>query len=361
MRNRRLLIVDDSTLIRRAVTAVFSAEPGLEVVGAASSGRIALMKIPLLQPDIILLDISMPDMDGIETLAAIRQIEPRLPVIILNVPTTQGAAATLGALIHGATDFVMKPDSESPSDAALKVLLDELVTKVGLWCPVGTHRPRLVVATSDAPSLREGGSFAAARVDVLVIGTSTGGPAALMDLIPQLPADFPVPILIVQHMPPVFTKLLADRLDATSRIAVAEATSIQSISPGRAWVAPGDFHLEVRRDGEIVRILTSRSAPENSCRPAVDVLFRSVANVYGPSVLAVVMTGMGQDGLRGCREIQAAGGQIIVQDEASSVVWGMPGFVARAGLADQVLPLSRLGDEIIARVMRQRRPVRTAV
>jgi two-component system chemotaxis response regulator CheB len=248
-----------------------------------------------------------------------------------------------------------------PSDAALKALLDELVAKVGLWCPVGTHRSQLVVATSDAPSLREGGSFAAARVEVLVIGTSTGGPGALMDLIPQLPADFPVPILIVQHMPPVFTKLLADRLDATSRIAVGEAASSQSISPGRAWVAPGDFHMEVRRDGEIVRILTNRSAPENSCRPAVDVLFRSVASVYGPSVLAVVMTGMGQDGLRGCREIQAAGGQIIVQDEASSVVWGMPGFVARAGLADQVLPLSRLGDEIIARVMRQRRPVRAAV
>jgi two-component system chemotaxis response regulator CheB len=167
--------------------------------------------------------------------------------------------------------------------------------------------------------------------------------------------------LIVQHMPPVFTKLLADRLDATSRIAVAEAGSSQTISPGRAWVAPGDFHMEVRRDGEIVRILTNRSAPENSCRPAVDVLFRSAANVYGPSVLAVVMTGMGQDGLRGCREIQTAGGQIIVQDEASSVVWGMPGFVARAGLADQVLPLSRLGDEIIARVMRQRRTVRAAV
>jgi len=360
MRNRRLLIVDDSTLIRRAVTAAFSDQPGLEVVGAASSGRIALMKIPLLQPDIVLLDISMPDMDGIETLAAIRQIEPRLPVIILNVPTAQGAAATLGALIHGATDFVMKPDGEVPSDAALKVLLDELVAKVGLWCPLGVHRPVLVAAKPDAPSRRESGS-AAARVDVLVIGTSTGGPGALMDLIPRLPADFPVPILIVQHMPPVFTKLLADRLDATSRITVVEAGSTQSMLPGRAWVAPGDFHMEVKRDGEMVRIVTQRNPPENSCRPAVDVLFRSVANVYGPNVLAVVMTGMGQDGLRGCQQIQTAGGQILVQDEASSVVWGMPGFVARAGLADQVLPLSRLGDEIIARAWRQRRPVRAAV
>jgi len=297
MRNRRLLIVDDSTLIRRAVTAAFSDQPGLEVVGAASSGRIALMKIPLLQPDIVLLDISMPDMDGIETLAAIRQIEPRLPVIILNVPTALGAAATLGALIHGATDFVMKPDGEVPSDAALKVFLDELVTKVGLWCPVGVHRPMLVAAKPAVPSRREGGSFTASRVDVVVIGTSTGGPGALMDLLPRLPGDFPVPILIVQHMPPIFTKLLADRLDTTSRITVAEAGPMQALSAGRVWVAPGDFHMEVKRDGDIVRVVTHRNAPENSCRPAVDVLFRSVAQVYGPNVLAVVMTGMGQDGL----------------------------------------------------------------
>ena len=178
-----------------------------------------------------------------------------------------------------------------------------------------------------------------------------------MDLIPRLPADFPVPILIVQHMPPMFTKLLADRLDATSNIAVAEGGCLQTAAPGHAWIAPGDFHMEVKRDHKLVRIVTHRNPPENSCRPAVDVLFRSVANVYGPHVLAVVMTGMGQDGLRGCEQIQAAGGQILVQDEASSVVWGMPGFVARAGLADQVVPLSRLSDEIIARVSRHRRTV----
>ena len=162
-------------------------------------------------------------MDGIETLAAIRQIQPRLPVIILNVPTAQGAAATLGALIHGATDFVMKPGGErAVRHGAEGRSLDELVAKVALWCPVGVHRPLLVAATPAVPSRREGGGLTAPRVDVLAIGTSTGGPGALMDLIPRLPADFPVPILIVQHMPPVFTKLLADRLDATSSIAVAE-------------------------------------------------------------------------------------------------------------------------------------------
>jgi two-component system chemotaxis response regulator CheB len=359
MRNRRLLIVDDSAVIRRAVTAAFSNLPGLDVVGSASNGRIALMKIPLLHPDVVVLDIDMPEMDGVETLAAIRQINPRLPVIILNVPTTQGAAATLGALIRGATDFVMKPDAEVPSDAALKVVGDELIAKVELWCP-RTHRLPLLPNVPADVKLHASPALVG-RIDVLAIGTSTGGPGALMDLIPRLPADFPVPILIVQHMPPVFTKLLADRLNATSQIAIAEAGFSQTVSPGHAWIAPGDFHMEVKRDGEAVRVVTHRNTPENSCRPAVDVLFRSVANVYGPHVLAVVMTGMGQDGLRGCQQIQAAGGQILVQDEASSVVWGMPGIVARAGMADEVVPLSRLGDEIIARVSRHRRAVGVAV
>jgi two-component system chemotaxis response regulator CheB len=353
MRNRRLLIVDDSAVIRRAISAAFANSPDLDVVGTASTGRIALMKIPLLQPDVILLDMSMPDMDGVETLAAIRRIQPRLPVIILNEPTAQGASATLGALIDGATDFVMKPVGEHPSEAMLKLLIDELIAKVALWCPVGVRRPLL--AAAPVPPSRRADGRVMDRIDVLVIGISTGGPGALMDLLPRLPADFPVPILIVQHMPPVFTKLLADRLQATCRIAVAEAGAPQVVSPAHAWIAPGDFHMEVKRDVDAIRVVTQRSAPENSCRPAVDVLFRSVANVYGPHVLAVIMTGMGQDGLRGCQQIQAAGGQILVQDEATSVVWGMPGFVARAGLADQVLPLDRLGDEIVARVLRQRR------
>ena len=349
MRNRRLLVVDDSAVIRRAVTAAFSDRPGFEVVGSASNGRIALMKIPLLHPDVVVLDIDMPEMGGIETLAAIRQIDPHLPVIILNVPTAEGAAATLGALIHGATDFVMKPNAGVPSESALKSVGDELVSKVALWCPIDVDRPSSLLGSP------------ADRVDVLAIGTSTGGPDALMDLIPRLPADFPVPILIVQHMPPIFTKLLADRLTATSKIAVTEAGFSQTVAPGHAWLAPGDFHMEVKRDGEAVRVVTHRNTPENSCRPAVDVLFRSVANVYGSHVLAVILTGMGQDGLRGCQQIQAAGGQILVQDEASSVVWGMAGFVARAGMADQVLPLSRLGGEIIARVARHRRSAGVAV
>ena len=363
MRNRRLLIVDDSAVIRRALTAAFSGEPGVDVVGSASNGRIALMKIPLLQPDVVVLDVDMPELDGIQTLAAIRQTHPKLPVIMLNVATPQGAAATVDALTHGATDHVMKPDTAVPSDEALKSLGDELVSKVALWCPgdFGDRPSRAQLRTPAGELQRPGGTRHVERVDVVAIGISTGGPGALMDLIPAFAAGFPVPIVIVQHMPPIFTKLLAERLAARAHIAVAEGQLADALVPGGAWIAPGDFHLAVKRDGEAVRLVTHQHPPENSCRPAVDVLFRSVAEVYGSHVLAVVMTGMGQDGVRGCAEIQAAGGQILVQDEASSVVWGMPGFVARAGLADKIVPLDTLGDEIIGRVYRHRRTACAAV
>jgi two-component system chemotaxis response regulator CheB len=175
-----------------------------------------------------------------------------------------------------------------------------------------------------------------------------------MDLIPSLPADFPIPILIVQHMPPMFTRLLAERLAANSRLPVAEARTGAAVAAGQVWIAPGDLHMIVDRGDDGVRLVTHRGAPENSCRPAVDVLFRSVAQVYGAHALAVVMTGMGRDGLRGCEQIQTAGGQVLAQDQTSSVVWGMPGFVARAGIADLIVPLRSLGPEIVDRVWRRR-------
>jgi two-component system chemotaxis response regulator CheB len=187
-------------------------------------------------------------------------------------------------------------------------------------------------------------------VEIVAIGASTGGPNALGDLFGRLRADFPVPIVIVQHMPPMFTRLLAERLSAEHAVRVHEASSGNVLEPGNAWIAPGDHHMIVVRNGLQVRILLHQDPPENSCRPAVDVLFRSVAKTFGGNTLAVILTGMGQDGLRGCEAVHEAGGQILAQDEASSVVWGMPGFVARAGLADRVLPLSLIGDEILRRV-----------
>jgi two-component system chemotaxis response regulator CheB len=184
----------------------------------------------------------------------------------------------------------------------------------------------------------------------VVLGTSTGGPNALAQVFSRLPADLPVPVLIVQHMPPMFTRLLAERLSAEYLVPVQEGVSGTMVQPGRAWIAPGDHHMIVVRDGGQVRLLVHQDPPENSCRPAVDVLLRSVATTYGPDSLTVIMTGMGQDGLRGCQAIREVGGQIVVQDEATSVVWGMPGYVARAGLADRVLPLALIGDEIVRRV-----------
>ena len=198
-------------------------------------------------------------------------------------------------------------------------------------------------------------------MDALAIGVSTGGPNAITGLLSGFPADFPVPILVVQHMPPLFTKLLAERLATLCKIRVAEARSYQNVRPGTAWIAPGDFHMIVERKGQMVRTAILQDPPENSCRPAADVLFRSVAKVYGSHVLAVVMTGMGKDGLRGCQEIRAAGGQVLAQDEASSVVWGMPGAVVRAGLADQVVSLRNLGAEITNRVWSRRLKKRALV
>lgn len=358
MAGRRLLIVDDSAVIRRALTASLSRRSGVEVVGSASNGRIALMKIPLLRPDVVALDVVMPEMDGLETLAAVRQMYPRLHVIMLNIPTPHGAAATVEALTHGASDYVMKPDSAVPTEDALQLLGEQLMAKIEL-CAAGTpsrreeHRPKPAVA-----SVREG---VTPRVDVVAIGVSTGGPRALRDLLSAFSSDFPVPILIVQHMPPTFTRLLADRLAQHARLSVAEARPDVLLQPGHVWIAPGDFHLAVERDGRAVRMVTHREPPENSCRPSVDVLFRSVARVFGRHALAVVMTGMGQDGVRGCEQVRTTGGQVLVQDEGSSVVWGMPGAVARAGIADQVLPLSGLGLEIAERVWRHRQPLQREV
>jgi two-component system, chemotaxis family, protein-glutamate methylesterase/glutaminase len=191
-------------------------------------------------------------------------------------------------------------------------------------------------------------------VQVVAIGVSTGGPNALADVVGRLPADFPVPLVIVQHMPPMFTRLLAERMSAQFPIRVQEGSSGSVLQPGQAWIAPGDHHMIVVRDGLHARLLLHQDPPENSCRPAVDVLFRSVAKTFGPHSLAVILTGMGQDGLRGCEAVREAGGQILAQDEATSVVWGMPGAVARAGLADRVLPLSRIADEILSRVQPKR-------
>ncbi len=342
MNKARILVVDDSVVVRRTVSDELARDPALEVVGTAANGKIALAKIPQVNPDIVILDVEMPEMDGLETLRHLRKNYPKLPVIMFSSLTERGAMVTLEALALGASDYFAKPSNSLGLHASLQVIREELVPCIKALCKV-----RPAVSTPPGLATRTG---AKSKINVVAIATSTGGPNALTELFRTIPASFPVPFLIVQHMPPMFTKLLAERMSVQCPIRFHEAVPGEGIKPGQAWIAPGNYHMTVSRVGASVHVQTNQNELENSCRPAADVLFRSVAEVFGPATLGVVLTGMGRDGLRGCEAISAAGGQVIVQDEASSVVWGMPGFVARAGLADSILPLSQIAEEINRRV-----------
>lgn len=347
----RVLIVDDSVVIRRLVSDALAQDPDMEVVGTAANGQIALAKIAQVNPDVITLDIEMPVMNGLQTLAAIRKTHPQLPVIMFSTLTERGASATFEALSLGASDYVTKPANVGSVSSAITRVREELVPKIKILCRRLPTAPAARTQVTPAARLHipeRPGTLA--RVDILAIGVSTGGPNALAALIPSLAANFPVPIVIVQHMPPLFTALLAQRLKAVSGMPAREGIPGALMRPSEIWVAPGGFHLEVEKAADGLRLRTHEGPLENSCRPAVDVLFRSVAQACGSRALAVVLTGMGQDGLRGCENIREAGGQILAQDEASSVVWGMPGAVSQAGLADKIVPLPEMALEINRRV-----------
>ena len=356
MNRIKVLVVDDSVVVRRLVTDVLGADPRIEVVGAAANGKIALAKIPQLNPDVVTLDIEMPEMDGLQTLAHLRRDHPRLPAIMFSTLSERGARATLDALALGARDYVTKPANVGSVQASMASIRDQLVPKIVALAASSARRsgvpvdglalPAAQPRTLPAPATHR----RTARPDVLIIGVSTGGPEALATVLPQLPADLPVPVLVVQHMPPVFTRLLAERLNARSKLTVSEAAAGDLVVPGRVLLAPGDFHLRLRRTGTEVRVALDQGTPENFCRPAVDVLFRSAVEVYGGGCLAVVLTGMGSDGARGAAAVVAAGGEVLVQDERTSVVWGMPGAVASAGLATELLPLTQVAGALVRRL-----------
>lgn len=348
----RVMVVDDSTVIRRLVTEALSSDPEIEVVTTASNGKIALSKLAQYKPDLITMDIEMPEMDGLATLTELRKTDKKTPVIMFSTLTERGAVSTLNALTLGASDYVTKPANVGSVTNAIQVVKNELIPKVKALCgrKVGTIPP----APSQSPASPRITSRPKLEMPVklLAIGTSTGGPNALAKVFEQLPKDLPVPVVVVQHMPPVFTRYLAERLHAKCALNVREAVSGTTLAPGTIWIAPGDFHLEVHlAGGQFVTRLT-QAPPENFCRPAVDVLFRSVARAAGSGALAVVLTGMGQDGLIGCQAIDQAGGNIVVQDEDTSVIWGMPGAVARANLASQILPLDNIAREIATRCLK---------
>lgn len=355
MRKIRVLVVDDAVVVRKILTDALASDPLIEVAGVAANGNIALAKIVQLSPDLVTLDMEMPEKDGLETLREIRAQYRNLPVIMFSTLTEKGASVTLDALALGASDYVTKPANVGSVSVAIQRVKDELIPKIHALCknvvnPAAVAKQATLTKPHAAPPAVPKPPARPNRIDLLAIGSSTGGPNALAEVIPSLPADFPVPVVITQHMPPVFTRLMAERLDSHSPLKVREGVKGERIAPGQVWIAPGDHHMVVARRGAEFILDLNQEPPENSCRPAVDHMMRSVVHLFGGRVLAVILTGMGQDGLQGCEMVHDAGGQVLAQDEASSVVWGMPGFVARAGIADKVLPLNQIGAEIVRRV-----------
>lgn len=355
----RVMLCDDSSVIRAAFTRVLEADPGIQVVSRVGDGRRALEALPEARPDVVVLDLEMPVMDGMTALPLLLGTEPRPAVIVASALTQRGAAAAMAALRAGAADYVPKPGAGT-GGVADPTFRAELIAKVKGWARV-RRRPGApgLAGTGSGPGVPNSG-LAAARPSAppsprglskapraIAIGCSTGGPQALAALVRRLAPPPRVPMLVVQHMPVGFTAMLAEHLDRLGGPPCSEARDGEALRGGRLYLAPGDRHLVVEdapNAGLVARL--SDAAPENFCRPAVDPLLRSLVAACGGSVLAVILTGMGQDGLVGCRAVVAAGGHVLAQDEASSVVWGMPGAVARAGLAGALLPPEGLGERI---------------
>ena len=359
-RKIKVLVVDDSIVIRRVISQSLSGDPDFEVVGYAANGLIALQKAAELKPDAITLDIEMPVMDGLTTIRRLREASYNACVIMCSTLTTRGASAAIDALLHGANDYVTKPSNTGPTDSAQTMLHDELIPKIKQFFELRKFAavPRSMAAAAPTQSRAVTRTPAKplftlpAERRIVAIGVSTGGPTALMDILPQFPASFPLPVVIVQHMPPLFTKLLADRLRERGPFEVMEAAEGMALKPGRVVIAPGDYHMRLHRSATGVAVRLDQGPRENSCRPAVDVLFRSVAEIYAGGVIGVILTGMGQDGLRGVEQLKSKGAYIIAQDRGSSVVWGMPGAVVEAGLADAVLGLHAVVPEILRQASR---------
>lgn len=341
-RKARVLIADDSAVMRSLLRMTLDPDPEVEIVAAAGDGEEMLSAFDRLHPDLVLLDIDMPRMNGLEALSALRRRDSRVPVIMCSTLTTRGARITLEALARGATDYVSKPGAQHNIREGIAALTRDLLPKIRALCAGAPVASEPIPPNPSAGLTRP--SLPAATPRVIVMGVSTGGPAALERLLPQLPASFPLPILIVQHMPRIFTGLLAEHLNALCSVRVREASAGMRPEPGMVCLARGDWHLELGRD---FRLSLNQDAPANFCRPSVDVLFRSAALACSGRVLGIVLTGMGSDGLAGCRAIRAGGGAVFIQDAETSLIWGMPGAVASAGLADKILPLAAIPGEML--------------
>lgn len=360
----RVLVVDDSVVMRRLLSEVLQGDPAIEVVGIAQNGRIALQKLQQVNPDVVTMDVEMPELDGLQALRELRRSYPRMPVIMFSSLTQRGASATLDALAAGATDYVTKPMDVMNLSESISRLREELLPRIRVHFqrtqPPPVSVPPVGIQGQLAPQRpafisRPGVSLTGAA-ELLCIGSSTGGPQALETLFKGFTQPLSVPVALVQHMPPMFTAMMAERLNNLPiPVRCVEASHGMILKRGCAYVAPGGFHMALQRDsgGNFVAHINT-DPPENSCRPAVDVLFRSAVET-GANILGVVLTGMGQDGMRGAERIRESGGQVVVQDQASSVVWGMPGAVAQAGLADAIVPLDAIAQEVMRRLKLPRR------
>jgi two-component system chemotaxis response regulator CheB len=371
----RILAADDSAVMRSILWKLFllqkedrsSELPRMELCGLARDGVECLEKVKQLRPDVLVLDLEMPRLNGLEVLDRLRRENSELPVIMCSAYTEHGARSTLEALARGASDYVTKPAGQRDFDAAMQSLSQQLLPRIAALAKEARGREKKAdrdVSSGNSQNIKseEISSKASSPIEVVVIGLSTGGPSALEQLLPKLPKDFPVPVLIVQHMPKLFTGALAERLDKCCALRVEEAYDNATIRPGTVWLAPGDAHMEIapRRvmTGEENRGATAcgsrvrlhQQVPLNHCRPSADYLFFSAARMYGAGTLALVMTGMGADGLNGAHAVHQCGGVVLAQDEASSAVWGMPGRVSEAGIASATLPLWGIASALKQRV-----------
>lgn len=340
----RVLIVDDSAFMRSTLSSMLTADPEIQVIGIARDGIEAVEKVALLKPDIVTLDVEMPRMNGIDALKQIMEKTP-VPVLMVSSLTTEGAGVTLDALDLGAVDFIPKNLSElSINIVKIKELLIDKIKKIGKKGLV----KQLIKAPSSPLIMPQSAYTSHRRVNIIAIGSSTGGPKALQNIIALIPKDFPVPILIAQHMPPAFTKPFAERLNQLSAIEVKEAESGETIRKGTAYIAPGRGHMSVQRKKLTETVISvSEERGEHIYRPSVDVLMLSVVENFSGHVLGVILTGLGNDGSRGMKEIKNKGGRTIAESESTCIVYGMPKAVVDAGLADKVVPLDEIAGEII--------------
>jgi two-component system chemotaxis response regulator CheB len=350
MEKIRVLVVDDSLVIRRALRECFRSDPEIEVVGVADTGVRALEQIAELKPDVVTLDIEMPEMDGLQTLKTLRERGASIPVIMFSKYTSEGATATIEALALGASDIVAKPEAHGGKGMSCEVAKRQLTTRIRAF---GRKVLRGRFESSKKPKPIEQEPIIAPftppqGVAAVGVAISTGGPKALIEIVSVLQPSIAVPIFITQHMPPMFARFLAERLTAHGNVPACAAEDGMLAQPGKIYIAPGDFHMEIVNGDESPTIRLNKAPHENSCRPSADVMFRSLANTYGADLLSIVMTGMGQDGRRGCEHIKANGGTVVAQDEATSLVWGMPRAVITAGLHDAILPLSNIAELINA-------------